>query len=67
MMKLSELKSSVDEILKTHGDITVEIGFSTRDMPDKTGTLYSSEEVFLDVVYRDTEDKPILGIQNFPY
>ncbi len=66
-MKVSELKASLDEILKTHGDIDVEIGFSTRDMPDKSGDLFSSDEIFLDVLYREEPKKPILGVQNFPY
>lgn len=65
--KVSELISSLNEILDTHGDIDVEIGFSIRDMKDKSGDLFSSEEVFLDVLYRDEDKPPVLGVQNFPY
>lgn len=65
--KVSELMASLKEILDTHGDIDIEIGFSTRDMKDKTEDLFSSEELFLDVLYRDEDKPPVLGIQNFPY
>jgi hypothetical protein len=65
--KVSELITSLKEILDTHGDIDVEIGFSIRDMKDKSGDLFSSEEVFLDVLYRDEDKPPVLGVQNFPY